>query len=245
MTGDKKVALVTGGAHGIGRAIALRLAQMGFAVGVHYWTSADAARELVGEIEHLGGSADAIKGDMSRVDDIAALFGSMDERFGRLDVLVNNAGMVRPSPLESLSEDVFDGIFATNVKGPSFAAKEAAKRLGEGGRIVNITSSRAHFPAAGTTAYAGSKGALELLTAVWAQELGAKGITVNAVAPGPTSPGMFDRAPDFLKKAAVESSPFSRIGSADEIASVVGFLCSDEARWVTGQVILANGGGRI
>ncbi len=173
------------------------------------------------------------------------MFAKTHEEFGRLDVLVNNAGVVQASSLESLSEEVFDKIFATNVRGPSFGAKEAAKRMAAGGHVVDITSRRVHFPASGTTAYAGSKAALELLASVWAQELGAKGITVNAVAPGPASPGMFDRAPEFMKTTAQQSSPFLRVGTADEIAGVVAFLCSDEARWITGQVILANGGGKI
>ncbi|MHB8348722.1 MAG: SDR family NAD(P)-dependent oxidoreductase [Acidiferrobacterales bacterium] len=245
MTEQRKVALVTGAGHGIGRAIALRLARMDFAVMVHFGKSADAAQKVVESIENTGGIARAVQGDVSRVKEIEALFAQLDEHFGRLDVLVNNAGIVYPSPLDSLSEELFDSVFSTNVKGPAFATKEAARRMGGGGRIVNISSSRAHFPAAGTTAYAGSKGALEVLTAVWSRELAKKGITVNAVAPGPTSPGMFDRAPEFLKAEAQRSSPFARIGSADEVAGVVAFLCSDDASWVTGQTVLVNGAGTI
>lgn len=237
-----KVALVTGAGRGIGRAVALRLARLGFTIAVHYGRSAKEAIAVVGEIEQAGGRAQAIQGDMGRVTDIEALFGEVDAHFGRLDVLVNNAGVVQSSPLESLSEELFDKVFAVNVKGSAFAAKEAAKRLNGGGRIVNISSSRVHFPASGTTVYAGSKAAIELLTAIWARELGVKGITVNAVAPGPTIPGMFERAPESMKEEARHSSPFSRIGTADEVADVVAFLCSDEARWITGQTILVNGG---
>lgn len=245
MIAENKVALITGAGRGIGRAIALELADRGIDIAVHYNESRKEAAETVKQVEQLGVKACALQGDISRVADVEALFQSVDECFGRLDILVNNAGVVKPSPLESLSGEVFDQIFAVNVKGSAFAAREAAKRLALGGRIVNITSSRAHFAAAGTTCYAGSKAALECLTRIWAVELGAKGITVNAIAPGPTTPGMFDRAPDFLQSAALQSSPFARIGTANEIASVVAFLCSESASWVTGQVVLVNGGGTI
>lgn len=245
MAGSRKVALVTGAGRGIGRSIALHLAENDFDLAIHYGSSHGKATEVVGEIESRGGNALAIQGDLSRITDIEHVFEMIDHKFGRLHALVNNAGVVLPSRLEALEEVVFDKVFAVNVKGAAFAAREAAKRLSAGGRIVNITSSRTHFPAAGTTCYAGSKGAVETLTRIWAAELGGRGITVNAVAPGPTTPGMIDRAPEALQAAACESSPFSRIGTADEIASVVAFLCSEEASWVTGQVILVNGGGRL
>jgi len=240
-----KVALVTGAGRGIGRAVALRLARLGYSIAVHYGRSAKEAIDVVREIEQIGGKAKAIQGDMGRVADIEALFAEVDAHFGRLDVLVNNAGVVQPSPIESLTEELFDKVFSVNVKGSTFAAKEAVKRLNAGGRIVNISSSRVHFPASGTTVYSGSKAAIELLTAIWARELGEKGITVNAVAPGPTVPGMFERAPESMKSEARHCSPFSRIGTADEIADVVAFLCSYEARWITGQTILVNGGGTM
>lgn len=243
--GNKGVALVTGAGHGIGRAVALRLARMGFDIAVHYGKSAEAAAAVVEEIAQAGGAARAFHGDMSRTADIETLFADVENHFSRLDVLVNNAGVVLRSPLASLSVEMLDSVLDVNVKGTAIAAREAARRLPVGGRIVNISSSRVHFPAAGTTAYAASKGAVELLTAVWAQELGGQGINVNAVAPGPTIPGMFERAPEPMKEAARNASPFARIGTADEIAGVVAFLCSDDARWVTGQTILVNGGGTM
>ncbi len=245
MKQESKLALVTGAGHGIGRAIALRLAQSGFDIVVHYGSSADAAAQVVREIEHMARSATAIQADIGHPSEIETLFDHIDRQAGRLEVLVNSAGVVQPTPLAELTPETFDRMFAVNVRGPALVAREAAKRMGQGGRMVNISSSRVHFPAAGTTCYAGSKAAMEMLTAVWAVELAAKGITVNAVAPGPTSPGMIDRAPERLQEAARESSPFARLGSADEIADTVGFLCSKEAGWITGQVLLVNGGGTI
>lgn len=239
------VALVTGAARGIGRAIALRLAAAGFDIAVHYGNSHGEAQHTVKAIEKLGARGFAIGADMRRVSDIQRLFGSFDQYFDRLDILVNNAGAIAPSPLETLCEEQLIETFAVNVKGPAIAAREASRRLGDGGRIVNISSSRAHFPAAGTTCYAGSKAALEWMTRVWAAELGHRGITVNAVAPGPTVPGMFERAPEALRATARETTPFGRLGDADEVADVVEFLCSEKARWITGQVILVNGGGRL
>ncbi|MEJ2509475.1 MAG: SDR family oxidoreductase [Gammaproteobacteria bacterium] len=245
MSEQTKVALVTGAGHGIGRAIALQLAGTGFDVVVHYCRSAEEAAAVGREVESLGRQALVRRADIARAEEIEGLFEDLDSRFGRLDVLVNNAGVVRATPLASLNDTDFDDLFAVNVRGPALMARESAKRMGDGGRIVNISSSRAHFPAAGTGGYAGSKAALEMLTCVWAAELAGQGITVNAVAPGPTSPGMIDRAPSFLQEAAVRASPFARLGSAGEVAHAAVFLCSEEASWVTGQVLLVNGGGTI
>ncbi|HKJ73699.1 MAG TPA: SDR family oxidoreductase, partial [Alphaproteobacteria bacterium] len=238
MSEQTKVALVTGAGRGIGRAIALQLAGAGFDIVVHYCSSGEEAAAVGREVEGLGRQALVLRADIARAAEIEALFDALDSRLGRLDVLVNNAGLVRPTPLASLDETDFDELFAVNVRGPAVMARESAKRMGAGGRILNVSSSRAHFPAAGTGGYAGSKAALEMLTCVWAAELAGQGITVNAVAPGPTSPGMIDRAPSFLQEAAKRASPFARLGSAAEVARAAVFLCSEEASWVTGQVLL-------
>lgn len=245
MTEQSRVALVTGAGHGIGRAVALHLAKAGYGIALHYGNSRSEAEAVAAEVTRLGRSVTLLQADVGRVADIEALFTEFDRAFERLDVLVNNAGTVQPSPLATLSEEAFDRVFAVNVKGAAFMAREAAKRLGAGGRIVNVSSSRVHFPAAGTTCYAGSKAAVEMFTSLWAVELAPQGVTVNAVAPGPTSPGMIDRAPDFLRAAAIDASPFGRLGTAEEIANVVGFLCGEGAAWITGQVILVNGGGTL
>ncbi|WP_346836635.1 SDR family oxidoreductase [Microbulbifer sp. SAOS-129_SWC] len=242
-TTGKRVALVTGAARGIGRAIALQLARAGMDIAVHYGSSEREASETVNAVEQFAVGARAIHADMGDPGSIKALFAELDKTFGRLDILVNNAAILQPGALESLREQDLMRTFAINVQGPAVAAREAAARMINGGHIINISSSRAHFAAAGTGSYSASKAALEWMTRVWAQELGGRGIRVNAVAPGPTAPGMFERAPEFLQAAAVKSSPFGRIGDASEIADLVCFLCSDNASWISGQVILANGAG--
>jgi len=242
---SNRVALVTGAARGIGRAIGLQLARAGIDIAVHYGSSEREARDTVKAIEQLGVRSCAIRADIGDSRDIETLFTRLDETFGRLDILVNNAGVLKPATLGNLNEEDLLRMFTVNVMGSAFAAREAAARMNNGGQIVNISSSRAHFPAQGTTGYAASKAAVEWMTRVWALELGCRGIRVNAVAPGPTAPGMFERAPAFLQAAAVQSSPFERIGNASEIANLVSFLCSDSASWVSGQVILANGAGAL
>jgi 3-oxoacyl-[acyl-carrier protein] reductase len=240
-----KVAIITGASRGIGRAIAHRLAQDGASIVVNYGRSADQAKELVSSIESEGGKALAVQADMSQVDDIRHLFQEAVDRFGQLDILVNNAGIAKRMFVAEVTEADFDEVFAINVRGVLFAMQEAARRMNDGGRIVYISSSTSIYPSAGLAVYAASKAAPKLFTEVLAQELGGRGITVNSVVPGPTSPGMFDNAPPEEKKAAVESSPFGRLGQAEDIADVVAFLVSEQARWITGQHIVANGGARM
>jgi 3-oxoacyl-[acyl-carrier protein] reductase len=236
-----KVAVITGAGRGIGKAIATKLALGGATIVVNYSRSSGEAQELVNEIEGNGGSALAVQADIARQEDVQGLFAEVDARFGRLDILVNNAGIACSATLDETTEDIMDRLFAVNVKGTLFAAQQAAKRLKDGGRIVNISSSTATFPLPGTSVYAGSKAMVKTFTEVWAKELGSRGITVNTVIPGPTSPGMFDHAPEEARRMVAQSSPFGRIGTADEVAAVVAFLCSEEARWVSGQHVLVNG----
>ena len=237
----EKVAIVTGSSDGIGRAIAERLAQDGATVVVNYGKSADKAKQVVVGIEEKGGKAVAIQADMSKVGDVGRLVKDTIRIFGRLNILVNNAGMFMYKPLVETTEEEFDRMFALNTKGPYFALQEAAKIIQEGGRIVNISTDGTHIGFAGATAYLGSKGALEQFTKGLAHELAPKGITVNTVSPGYTDTAMLPADPTF-RQIGEQASPLKRLGIPKDIADVVAFVVSEEARWLTGQNIHAGGG---
>jgi len=235
-----KVALVTGAGRGIGRIIALRLAKDGASIIAHYAHSRAGADQTVAEIEASGGSAVAYQADIAQRADVKAMFASIDANPGRLDIVVNNSGVSSSSALAEVSDEDIATIFGINVFGPLYIASEAAKRLQDNGRIINFSSSVAKYPLAGAGLYSAAKKAMESFTESWARELGARGITVNTVIPGATSPGMIDASPQYTEFFA-NASPFKRIGTADEIAAVVAFLASPQASWVTGGNILANG----
>ena len=237
----EKVAIVTGSSDGIGRAIAERLAQDGATVVVNYGKSSDKAKEVVVGIEAKGGKAVAVQADMSKVVDAVRLVKDTVKTFGRLDILVNNAGMFMFKPLTEMTEEEFDRMFALNTKGPYFALKEAAKIITEGGRIVNISTDGTHIGFAGATAYLGSKGALEQFTKGLAHELAPKAVTVNTVSPGYTITAMLPADPAF-RQIGEQASPLKRLGTTKDIADVVAFVVSEEARWLTGQNIHAGGG---
>jgi 3-oxoacyl-[acyl-carrier protein] reductase len=234
-----KVAIVTGASSGIGRAIAERLAQDGAMVIVHYGKSADKAKAVVAGIEAKGGKAVAIQADLSKIAEVRRLVQDTMKRFGRLDILVNNAGMATFHALVDTTEQEFDEIFALNAKGPYFAMQETGKVINDGGRIVNISTDGTHMGFAGVTAYLGSKAALEQFTKGLAHELAAKRVTVNTVSPGFAETPML---PDALRDTGAQMSPLKRVGLPKDIADVVAFVVSEEARWLTGQNIHAGGG---
>jgi 3-oxoacyl-[acyl-carrier protein] reductase len=234
---DNRTALVTGAERGIGRAIALRLASEGARVLVNYPADATAATEVVTTIVASGGHAQAVQADVSSAAQVRAML----TPFERVDILVNNAGIGVPAMLGQITEQMLDDVFAVNVKGMVFCAQEVLPRMPPGGRIVNFSSSTTEYPIPGLSVYTATKHAVRGLTEVWSRELGARGICVNSVVPGPTSPGMADLAPPAVMEAVKQASPFGRIAAADEVAAVVAFLCSDDARWVSGQHILVNG----
>lgn len=236
-----KVALVTGAGRGIGPVIAERLARDGAAIVANYAASAAGAEALVAQIAAAGGTALALKADITRFDEVKAMFAAIDARFGRIDIVVNCAGVSAGGPLAELDETQLDWLLGVNVKGPLFVASEASKRMGEGGRIVNFASIMAEYPMAGTGIYTACKMAVKGLTESWAKELGKRGITVNTVTPGPTAPGMMEGASPDKHAYFAAKSPMNRIGTAAEVAEVVAFLVSPAAGWVSGTHVLAHG----
>jgi 3-oxoacyl-[acyl-carrier protein] reductase len=236
------VALITGGAGGIGSAIAKRLARDGVTVVIAYSKSADAAQQLVRDIEAAGQRASAVQADITKPDEVAHLFATTLAQHGRIDHVINNAGTVVPRTLSDITDDIYDLVFNVNARGALNVLKQAARHLAAGGRIVNTSSTLVSSPIPGSALYAASKAALELFGAVAAKELGPRGITVNSLRVGPTIPGMFSKAPPERQAAMAAASPFKRLGTPDDVADVVAFLVSDAGRWITGQTITVDGG---
>ncbi|MBC1222990.1 SDR family oxidoreductase [Nostoc sp. UCD121] len=236
-----KVAIVTGASRGIGQAIAERLAQDGASVVVNYVHSSGKAKEVITGIEARGGQALALQADMSQVNDIRHLFQATVDHFGHLDILVNNAGLAIYKPVVELTEEEFDTTFTLNARGTFFALQEAARRMADNGRIVSISTGGTVSASPTASIYAGSKAAVEQFTKALAKEIGGRGITVNAVSPGFTDTEMLANNPQ-MKEKGVKMSPLGRLGQPADIADVVAFLVSEEARWLTGQNIQAGGG---
>lgn len=232
-----KLALVTGSETGIGRAITLALARDGADLVLHYLEDSAAVEQVASEVRAAGVKATVAAADLADPAQVAALFEPID----RLDILVNNAGTGVRAEVGEITADAVDTVFAVNVRGTALCASLASHRMGDGGRIINISSSTTVYPQPGMSIYTASKAAIRAFTEVWAKELGSRGINVNSVLPGPTSPGMTDRAPAEVKTAMAALSPYGRIGHADEIADVVAFLCGPGARWISGQHLLVNG----
>ena len=244
-----KTALVTGAGRGIGREIALRLARDGARVGVHYGSSAVAAEQTRKEITDAGGQAFVLEARLGLPGDAQALWAAFDEHADGVDVLVNNAGtMGGRIPFAEVEEAIYDEIFAVNTKALFFLAQHGLARLRDGGRIVNVSTRFTHGARnPELLAYAMSKAAVDSLTATLAKELGPRGITVNAVGPGATNTDMNTaRLSTEQGRAAVAAlSPLNRVAQPADIADIVAFLVSSDARWVTGQWIDASGGSML
>lgn len=237
---EGKVALVTGAGRGIGREIALRLARDGATIVAHYASSKGGVEETASDIQAAGGRVVTYQADIAKRAEVVAMFERIDVDPGRIDIVVNNSGVQAGGSLRELSDTDVDYVFGVDVFGPLYIASEAAKRLPDGGRIINFGSTLAKYPVAGSGLYAAAKSAVQSFTESWARELGARNITVNTVIPGAVSPGMMDASPEY-RGFFENASPFKRIGRADEIASIVAFLASPEASWVSGAHIMANG----
>lgn len=243
---EGKVAVVTGASRGIGAAIARRLAADGAQTVVNYHRSAETAAQVVAEIEAAGGQALTVQADLADLAQIRNLFAISLDRCGRLDILVNNAGVARFRPLEEIDVSDYESQFTVNVRGVLFATQEAARLMGEaGGRIINISSGAATAAPPGTSVYSATKAAVETLTRVHAAELGPRHITINAVSPGLVQTDMLEAViPADVLQNMIASTPLRRLGSPEEIADAVAFLVSEEARFITGQVLAVSGGLR-
>jgi 3-oxoacyl-[acyl-carrier protein] reductase len=240
---EGRVALVTGSARGIGAAIADRLARDGAAVAINYLNSKQEAEAVAERIRKASGNATVIRADIADSAQARSLVESTVKELGRLDILVNNAGITMMAPIEAIDQEQIRRQLTVNVEGPIFALQAAQRYLPSRGRVINITGNVQLHPVPGTSVYAAAKGAIDALTRAWAKELGPRGVTVNAVGPGPTATEAFDAVSnDDLKNLFVARTPLGRIGAPSDIASVVAFLASPDAQWVTGQVLLANGG---
>lgn len=239
-----RVAIVTGASRGIGRAIALELARRGAAVVVNYRTSGVAAQEVVAEIEGAGGRALAVQADVSQFEEARRLVDAATEAFGQVDILVNNAGVTRDTLLLRMSEEDWEVVLNTNLGGAFNCIKAAARTMvrRRSGRIINITSVAGVAGNVGQANYCAAKAGLIGLTKAVAKELGPRNITVNAVAPGFVETDMTAGLPQELKDTALKMIPLGRAGQPEDIAKAVAFLASDDAAFITGQVLSVDGG---
>lgn len=240
---NSKVAIVTGASRGIGSEIAMRLSQDGFAVVINYANSAAEADHLVAAIQASGGKALAIKADVASSQDVHRLFDETEKQFGGVDVLVNNAGIMALATIAETGDESVDRQIGINFKGTFNTLREAAKRMRDGGRVVNFSSSVVVMLQPTYGVYAGTKAAVEAMTSVFAKELRGRKITVNAIAPGPTATDLFlNGKPQEVVDRLSKLAPLERLGQPQDIAATVSFLVGPDGAWINGQTIRANGG---
>lgn len=235
---------MTGASGGIGRAIAERLAREGADVVVHYHRNKDGAQATARAVAEGSGPGRAVLavGDLAVEGDVLALFDKAMTEFGRVDVVVNNAGVVTGGPIEAMTADEFDRVVAVNLRGTFLSCRQAAQQLADDGRVINVS---ARIPAAAASmlgVYAAAKAGVEALGRSLAHQLGPRGITVNSVAPGPTDTPMLDPGARANADAIAGQTPLRRLGRPDDVASVVAFLAGPDGAWVTGQTVYADGG---
>jgi 3-oxoacyl-[acyl-carrier protein] reductase len=238
-----KVAIVTGASRGIGAAVAERIAADGFTVVINYSGDAKSAEALARKIEGTGGRALTAKADVSDSNAVRGMFDAAEAAFGGVDVLVNNAGIMKLAKIADSDDALFDQHIAVNLKGTFNTLREAAKRLRDGGRIVNFSSSVLGIRLETYGVYSATKAAVEMLTAILSKELRGRSITVNAVAPGPTATDLFlnGKSPELIERMA-KMNPLERLGAPQDIAATVSFLVGPDGAWINGQTLRANGG---
>lgn len=243
MSTHNHVAIITGSSRGIGAAVAKRLAADGFSVVINYANNEKEAQAVVAEIEQLNGRAVAIQADVSKALDVIDLFKRTKSVFSAPNVLVNSAGIMQLSPLIECSDEVFDQLVAVNLKGTFNTLREAAKRMPEGGRIINFSTSVLGINLPTYSIYAATKAAVEAMTAILAKEMRGRSITVNAVAPGPTATELFlaGKSEELIEQLT-RMNPLERLAKPEDIANTVSFLAGDEGGWVNGQTLRVNGG---
>lgn len=244
MENIEKTALVTGASRGIGRAIALALASKGYAVALNYAGSREAAEAVQKEIEEAGGKAFTVQGDVSRSEDVDRIFKTVKDEFGGLDVLVNNAGINRDALLIRMKESNWDDVIATDLKSDFLTIKAAAAMMmrKRKGSIINISSVVGLMGNIGQANYAAAKAGVIGLTKACAKEMAARNIRVNAVAPGFIETAMTDGIPEKIREGMIASIPLGRMGQPEDIAKAVCFLASDDSSYITGQVLVVDGG---
>lgn len=248
-----KVALVTGASRGIGRAIALRLAQDGALVAVHYGRNADAANTVVQQIEANGGAAFSVQAELGTLANVYALYEALDAALNQqtgtnqFDILVNNAGIAPRVTIEETTEAIFDELIAVNVKAPFFLIQQALPRLRDGGRIINLSSGVTRIAFPDVAAYSLTKGAINTLTLLLAKQLGVRNITVNSLAPGiiDTEMNADVLSDEASQKFAASLSALGRVGQPSDVADAAAFLASSDSRWVTGQYLDVTGGSNL
>jgi 3-oxoacyl-[acyl-carrier protein] reductase len=243
MSLNGKIAIITGASRGIGRQVAIQLAQSGAKVVVNYSSNREKADEVVKTIEQFGGEAAAIHADVSKVSEVEGLFSETLERFGRVDILVNNAGIMEMRAITDVTEEMFDRHFTINVKGTYFACQQAMKHMAQGGTIVNFSTSISGAMLPTYSIYAATKGAVEQLTRQLAKEFGPKDIVINCIAPGQVATELFlTGKSEELIDSYRRMNAFGRLGEPQDIANAIELLVSDKVRWMTGQTIRVNGG---
>ena len=241
--GNNKIAIVTGASRGIGAAVAERLAADGFTVVINYSGDAKSAEALARKIEAAGGRALTAKADVSNPEAVRLMFETAEAAFGGVDVLVNNAGIMALSNIADTDDATFDRQISVNLKGTFNTLREAAKRLRNGGRIINFSTSAIGMRMPGYGVYVATKAAVEAMTSVLSNEMRGRNITVNSVAPGPTATDLFlnGKSPELVDRLS-KMAPLERLGQPKDIADVVAFLASPEGSWINGQTLRANGG---
>lgn len=237
------VAIVTGASRGIGAAIANRLARDGFAVAVNYSSNASVAGVVVSQIKAAGGKAVAIKADVSKPSDVIALFNETEAQLGKTTLLVNNAGIMKLASLSDMDDATFDTMVAINLKGTFNTLREASRRLERGAKIINTSTSITRLASPHYGVYAATKAGVEMMTLILAKEFRGRGITVNAVAPGPTATELFlnGKSPELIQTIS-KFAPLERLGEPEDIANVVSMIAGSDGDWINGQTVFVNGG---